>query len=479
MSQAIGGGKGRRFLGHASKTFAALSIPSFRYFWVSAVFATTAMQVQMFARALLAYELGGSAGSIGFVILGQAIPQISLSMVGGTFADRFERRYMMIIVQALKVCVAVMITVMVVAKVMTVDYLFVFSILQGLIISFSGPARQSFVPELVGRKQLMNAIALNNSAQNLSRIGAPSLAAALIAIPWVDIQGIYVFQAILDVLALVLLFFLPQLSREPWKAADRDPSDAPTPRPPRARGPRAMMGELMDGYRYIFASPILITLLAIGLVPTLLGQSYQQFLPVFAKDVFGNGVDRNAGVIGFFGTMSGVGALCGSLVVASLADYKRRTLLQLFAGLGYGLFMTSFAIQSSYIPAVVSLVGVGFMTDFLQSLNATMIMSASDPTYHGRVMSVNMLNFSFASLGAFVIGYVIDWLSRASFGPLTLEPVQIAYGAVGLLITAFMLSVTVFNPSYRRLEQSDLRAAAQEVEEAREEAEAEAEPAAT
>jgi hypothetical protein len=103
-----------------------------------------------------------------------------------------------------------------------------------------------------------------------------------------------------------------------------------------------------------------------------------------------------------------------------------------------------------------------------------MIMSAADPAYHGRVMSVNMLNFSFASMGTFVIGYVIDWLSRISIGPLTLEPVQIAYGAVGLLIAAFMLSVTVFNPSYRRLEQSDLQASGRPVEV---EAEPEPEPA--
>jgi MFS family permease len=446
-----------RGLRQASRTFGALAIPAYRYFWLSAVTSTMAMQVQMFARALLAYELGGNASSIGIVILSQAIPQMSLAMVGGTMADRFERRLLMIAVQAAKVVVAIAITVMVIAGVMTVAWLFVFGLFQGFIIAFSGPARQSFVPEIVGRRQLMNAIALNNSAQNLSRIGAPSLAAAVLWIPFVDIEALYVFQAVLDVVALVLLVLLPMLCGGIWKVADRDPSDAPPRRPPRATGGRAMVRELMAGYTYVFRSPILLTLLAIGLVPTFLGQSYQQYLAVFAKDVFGNGIDRNEGAIGLMGTMAGVGALIGSLTVASLADYKRRTLLQLGAGVGFGLFMTAFAVQNMFAAAVIALIGVGFMTAFLQSLNATMIMSASDPAYHGRVMSVNMLNFSLVGVGAFAIGYVIDWIGHTQIGPISLEPVQAAYAGVGLLITAFMLSVTVFNPSYRHLEQDDLR----------------------
>ncbi|MGE0057084.1 MAG: MFS transporter [Dehalococcoidia bacterium] len=439
------------------QTFSAFRIAAFRYLWVSSVLTTTAMQVQMFARGLLAYELGGSAASIGLVTLGQAIPQLMFSMLGGTFADRIDRRMMMVWVQAFKSVIAVLITLMVLADVMTVTYLFAFGLVQGVIISFGGPARQAFVPEVVGKKELMNAMALSNAAMNLSRIGAPSLAAAIVAISWADIAGIYVFQMLLDVVALGLLFFLPAMAKGQMKAADRDPEDAQVRRQRKPTSARVILAEIREGFRYIFASPILLTLAGIGLVPTLLGQSHQQMLPVFAKDVFGDGIDRNAGALGFMGTMSGVGALVGSLLVASMAEYKRRTLLQLGSGLGYGLFLAAFAVQNNFTAAVIMLVGVGFSSAFLQSLNSTMLMTVSDPAYHGRVMSVNMLTFSLTSVGVFVMGYVIDYIGGWTIGSLTIGPVQVAYFVSGLLIAAFILATTVFNPSYRRLEQSDLR----------------------
>jgi MFS family permease len=438
------------------RTFGAFQIAAFRYLWLSSVLTTTAMQVQMFARGLLAYELGGSAASIGLVTLGQAIPQLMFSMLGGTFADRVERRMMMVWVQAFKAVIAILITLMVLTDVMTVTYLFAFGLVQGVIIAFGGPARQAFVPEVVGKKELMNAMALSNAAMNLSRIGAPSLAAAIVAISWADIAGVYIFQMVLDVVALALLFFLPVMAGGKMKAADRDPKDAHVRREKKATSARMIWSEIREGFRYIFVSPILLTLLGIGLVPTLLGQSHQQFLPVFAKDVFGNGVDRNADALGFMGTMSGIGALGGSLLVATLSDYKRRTLLQLGSGLGSGFFLAAFAIQSNYTAAIFMLVGVGFSSAFLQSLNSTMLMTVADPAYHGRVMSVNMLTFSLTSVGTFVMGYVIDYIGSATIGSLALGPVQLAYLISGSIIAVFILAATMLNPSYRRLEQDDL-----------------------
>src|SRR5262249_6605759 len=146
----------------------------------------------------------------------------------------------------------------------------------------------------------------------LSRIGAPSLAGALVAISWIDLGGLYFCQAVLNCVSLTLLFFLPIATRGRTTAAERENQAqgvaAAGARGPRRRSEGSIGRDLLDGFRYIWRSPILLTLLSLGLVPTLLGQSYQQFLPVFAKNVFGDGVHRNASAIGFMGTMSGVGA---------------------------------------------------------------------------------------------------------------------------------------------------------------------------
>lgn len=441
-----------------TKTFSALRIPAYRLLWVSSLFSTTGMQLQMFARGLLAYQLGGTAGAIGIVSLASAIPQLAFSMVGGTVADRFERRKLMILSQALTAVIAIVVSVMVYTHVMTITYLFMVGLIQGTIMSFSMPARTSFIPEVVGEKELMNAMALNNAGMNVSRIGTPSLAAALVAVSWIDLGGLYTIQSLLNVASLTLLFFLPAIVKGGVKAVDRErlAGGIVAPAAPRRRR-GSMAKDLGDGFRYVARSPILLTLLGIGLIPTLLGQSYQQFFPVFAKNVFGDGVHRNAGALGFMGTMSGIGALAGSLTVASLAEYRRRTQIQLAAGVGFGLFLACFAVQSSFGAAVIALVGVGFMSSFLQSLNSTMLVSASDPEYYGRVMSLNMLTFSLMPIGTFIMGFVIDAIGHLHSGPLNLLGVQAAYVGAGVLIVAFMLAVTVFNASYRKLEQDDLK----------------------
>jgi MFS family permease len=440
-----------------SKTFSAFRVPAYRLLWLSQVCWTTGMQMQMFARGLLAYELGGSAASIGLVSLGQAIPQLIFSMVGGTVADRFERRKVLMLGQALSALTAVVVFLMVRADVMTIPYLFAAGLVQGVLMAFIAPARQAFLGEVVGERDLMNAMALNNAALNLSRIGAPSLAGALVAVAWIDLSGLYFIQASVNVFALTLLFFLPLVTRGRVTAADRAELDGDTaPRRPRRKsGP--MLKEVAAGFHYIRSSPILMTLLLLGLVPTMLGMAYQQYLPVFAEEVFGNGEDRNAGALGLMGTVAGVGALIGALTVASLTEFKRRTLLQLAAGLGFGGFLTLFALQSQFGLALVCLMGVGFCSNFFSSLNSTMVMMASDPEYYGRVMSVNMLTFSMQAFGTFIIGFVIDAVGGLDLGPLSLLDAQVTFVAIGLLIMSFILAVTVFNPAYRKLEQDDMR----------------------
>jgi hypothetical protein len=126
--------------------------------------------------------------------------------------------------------------------------------------------------------------------------------------------------------------------------------------------------------------------------------------------------------------------------------------------------MLLFAATGFYPLAVLWLMVVGFTTAALASLNTTMLFTVSDRAYYGRVMSVNMLNMSFAFVGAFLTGYLIDWAPAISLGSLTLEPVQVVYAGVGLLIALFILGVTLFNPTYRRFGKEDAAVESQPVE---------------
>ena len=464
MMRGGGGRGGGGGMGDASsllqihKTFSALRIPAYQLLWISMLASFAGMQMQMVARGVLAYEIGGTNSAIAVVSLGWGIPMLLFSLVGGTLADRINRRKLMMLSQLMTATVALIVALLVQTGVIEIWHLFVAGLAQGVVFSFSGPARQAFIPEVVGEKELMNAIALNQAGMNLTRVAGPSIAGALIALPWIDIQGVFYLQAGLNLVALVMILAIPLVRVAPEVAAEREEREARGESWGMQGGKRGtMIQDLVDGLRYVFASPILLTLLVMGLVPALIGMSYQSFLPVFAKDVFGDGVHRNAEGLGLMMTVTGVGALVGSLTMATMADFPRRTQLQLYSGLGFGIFLAAFALMGNYAGALAALAMLGFMSSYFQGMNATMVLTASDAQFYGRVMSVNMMTFSLMPLGTLPMGFIADTIGTLALGPIDLIGIQAAQLGAGLLLTVFILSVTVFNSAYRQLEQNDFK----------------------
>lgn len=463
MMMRSGGGRGGG-MGDASsllqihKTFSALSIPAYRLLWISMLASFAGMQMQMVARGVLAYEIGGTNSAIAVVSLGWGIPMLLFSLVGGTLADRINRRKLMMVSQLMTASVALVVAVLVHTGSIEIWHLFVAGLAQGVVFSFSGPARQAFIPEVVGEKELMNAIALNQAGMNLTRVVGPSIAGALIAMPMVDIQGVFYLQAALNLVALVMILAIPLVRVAPEVSVELEERKARGESwGPGSGRKQSMIQDLVDGLRYVISSPILLTLLVLGLVPALIGMSYQSFLPVFAKDVFGDGVHRNAAGLGLMMTVSGIGALIGSLVMATMANFPKRTQLQLYSGLGFGVFLFTFALMGNYTGALLALAMLGFMASYFQGLNSTMVMTASDAQYYGRVMSVNMMTFSLMPLGTLPMGFIADQIGTLALGPIDLVGIQAAQFGAGILLTVFILVVTVFNPAYRQLEQDDLK----------------------
>jgi MFS family permease len=443
------------------KTFAALSIPAYRLLWISMLCSFTGMQMQMVARGVLAYDIGGTNSAIAIVSLGWGLPMLFFSLVGGTLADRIDKRRLMMLSQVATATVALTVALLVQLGIIEIWHLFITGIAQGVVFSFAGPSRQAFIPEVVGEKQLMNAIALNQAGMNLTRIGAPGLAGALIAIPFIDVQGVFYIQAVLNIVALLLILAISRVPVPPEVQQERAELGMTRPRGWGQAGDgerKPLMVDLVDGLRYVIGSPILLTLMLMGLVPALIGMSYQSFLPVLAKDVFGDGVDRNSAGVGVMMSLTGVGALVGSLVVAAMADFPRRAQLQLYSGLGFGIFLALFALMGNYTLALFALIMLGFMSAYFQALNSTMVMTASDTQFYGRVMSVYMMTFSLMPLGTLPMGGIADLIGSVVLGPFDLIGIQATLFAAGVTLTLFILGVTVFNPAYRRLEQDDLKA---------------------
>jgi len=292
--------------------------------------------------------------------------------------------------------------------------------IEGTIFSFTMPTRQAFMAELVPPNEMMNAIALNSAGMNFTRIFGPALAGLLITIPAIGTSGVFFCVAACYLLPVTMIF---QLKPKYAVAA-------------KAKGP--MLQEFQGGIRYIQRHETLAMLLILGLVPILLGFSYQTLLPVFASSRV---LNVGASGLGLMSTFAGIGALAGALSVASFTQVRRRGLLQLITGAAFGVALTLFALSPDFHYALGALLFVGFTGGVYQSLNTTLIMSQSDPAYYGRVMSVNQLGFSLNMIAPLPIGLVVDRIGA---------PPTVAI--CGMLVTIFVFAVATFASSYRRIE---------------------------
>ncbi|MCH7837140.1 MAG: MFS transporter [Chloroflexi bacterium] len=402
----------------------SLTNPHFRLLWVSMLFSFTGLQMSFTAQGFLTYDLTGTATSLGVVSLGWGIPLLALSLVGGVAADRLHKRWLMMISHGAMAVSSLITAVLIQTDVIAVWHIFVLALVTGTVFAFNVPARQAWIPELVGRDQLMNAVALNSSAFTLTGIVGPAAAGGLIAVPFVGMAGVYYLMA--ACFAIVVLGLLP----------------IPGGEPVRGREHASPFREIVDGLNYIRRHPVLPTLLLMGFVPIVLAMPYRQFFPVFQEEVYGVG-SIGLGVMGAF---LAVGALVGSLGVASLTNTSRRSLIQLVGGLGFGVALVLFAAAPVLSLGLVALLFVGLTSNGYWALNNTMVLGSTDPKYYGRVMSVYMLSWSIMPFATMPESALAD-----QFG------VQKMVAGVGVLLVLLLLAIMLLVPGHRRLRDEESR----------------------
>jgi len=385
------------------QAFDALAIEQYRLLFVGMLGAQAAAQINIVARAWLAYTISGSGLALGIVMLARGLPMALLSLVGGAVADRTRKRTLLIWVQAMLAVVAVANAVLVHLGVVQIWQLALLSLVEGSVFAFNMPTRQALIPELVDEARLPNALALNSTGMNLNRVVAPSIAGLLLA--WHPALA-YDAVAALYIVTSLLLLRLPKRER------------------PVSRGHSALE-DVKDGLRYVRRSRTLVTLLSMAFIPVLLGMPFQQLLPVFQQDVLHVGESS----LGLMYTAVGIGALTGSLVVATFARSSRKRAMQLTAGLLFGVLLALFALSQVYAVSLVLLVLVGFASQGYMTLNSVLLMTATDREYYGRVMSIYMLTFSLMPIAMLPMGILVDVVG-----------VQATVGGAGLLMAVLLVA---------------------------------------
>lgn len=401
------------------RLYPALANPAFRLLWLGMMPATLAVMMNQVASPYAAFTLSDSAAVLGIVSLAQSLPMLCLSLVGGVVADRLPRRLVLMGSQFTLGLGAALLAVLGLANVLQVWHIIFASFLQGAAFAFNMPARQAYIAELVPRPQLANAAALNNAGQNFCRVAGPALGGVLLAIPGVGIGGSFLAMAAMYGAALVALFRLPGGIRKVGETS-RVGSAA----------------HLLEGLRYVRSSPPITALIGMNLVVVVFGMSYQTLMPVFAERVFGVGAEG----LGILLAGSGVGALVGAIVVASLSKFPRPATLQLGLAFALGLALVGFALTRSFPVAVGLLVVVGFLFSSFSALNNTLLMANTEPRLTGRVMSIYLLTWGAMPIGSLPLAWLTD---RAG------APVAIALA--GGIVAVVVVGVAMLHPPAHRI----------------------------
>jgi MFS family permease len=392
--------------------FRALSHRNYRLFFCGQTVSLIGTWTQQVAVSWLVYRLTQSAFLLGFVGFATRIPTFVLSPVMGVLADRWNRHRVLVITQALSMVQALALAVLVLTGTVAVWHVIVLSLSLGIINSLDIPARQSFVVEMIERREdLGNAIALNSSMVNGARLVGPSVAGLLIAAFGEGvcflINGLSFVAVLLSLLAMKV------------------------PLRPATTGQARLVEGLKEGFGYAFGFPPIRSLLLLLALVSLMGMPFTVLMPVFAQDILHGG----PATLGFLMGAHGVGALFGTLYLAS-----RRNVL----GLGriiavscavFGAGLIAFASSRIYWLSLVfvALAGLGMLVQ-TASTN-TLLQTMVEEDKRGRIMSL----------------YTMAFMGMVPFGSILAGSLAHTLGAPGTVVAGGIFCILGGIWFYRRL----------------------------
>lgn len=361
----------------------ALAHRNYRIFFGAQILSLPGTWLQLVAEGWLVYQLTGSALALGVIRFLHTIPVTLLSVFAGGLADRYDKRRLLIVTQSIAMLMAFALFVLVLSGRATVWQVGVLALILGVVNAFDIPTRQSFIIELVGKKDLMNAIALNSSVFNAARIVGPAIAGVVIST--VGVAYCFLFNA-LSFLFVIVGYCCLRL-KPVVKSESADASSV----------------GIRSALRVVWASPVLRALLGMSALNSVFGMSYTTLMPIFAEDIWHVG-PRGLGALL---SANGVGALLGSVTLAFFSHGERRDRLVKLGASGFAASMIAFSFcPNVYMAMGVLLISGWFMVSFYATTN-TLVQGEVEDHLRGRIMGLYTLSFiGLIPLGAFLAGWV-------------------------------------------------------------------------
>jgi MFS family permease len=367
-----------------ANTFRSLRVRNYRLFVGGQIVSLIGTWMQFIAQDWLVLQLSGDSGAaLGVVTALQFTPVLLLSLVGGKFADRYDKRRLIIIANATWAVLALGLGVLVVTGVVQLWHVFGFALLFGAVSALEIPTRQSFVSELVGTDLLPNALSLNAATFNTARILGPAIAGVLIA--WLDVGPVILLNSLTYLAPLVAMLLVNPSALHRSATRPRDT-------------------RIIDGLRYVRRRPDLLLPLALVLVIGGLGFNFQLTLALLSKTEFGTG----AASFGLLSSALATGALAGAF--AGTGRRSRPSVYVVIGGaLAFGTLEIAVGFAPHYLTAALLLLGTGFaMIYFAQAANQRVQLGTS-AEYRGRVMALYVMVFMGSNP---VCAPLVGWLSE-------------------------------------------------------------------
>lgn len=376
------------------KTFSALKYYNYRLWFGGQTVSLFGTWMQRTAQAYLIFDLTKSPLYLGYVGFAYGIPSWLFMLYGGAIADRFPRRKILLIAQVAMMLLAFILAALTFSRMVQPWQIIILAFLLGCANAFDAPARQAFVTELVDRKDLTNAIALNSSMITAATVIGPAVAGLTYAAfgpAWCfTING-------LTFIAVIVALLLMKLA--PFQPVERTIS---------------IFKEIKTGVKYAASTPIIRTLIInLGII-SLAGLGFVTLLPVWAVDVLGGDATTN----GFVHTARGFGALSGALLIAAVGQTYSKGKLFTIATFVMPFFLFMLSLTRVLPSSFIALIGTGWGFMVIVNLSNTMVQTNVTDDLRGRVMGI----FTFTFFGLMPIGSLVNGYIASQFGaPLTIQ----------------------------------------------------------
>jgi MFS family permease len=388
---------------------------NFQLFFGGQLISLIGTWMQSVAQSWLVYRLTGSSLLLGAVGFASQIPVFLVAPIGGTIVDRHNRHRLIVATQMASMILAFILAWLTLTHRVQVWQIFVLAALLGVVNAFDIPARQAFLVDMVGRDDLMNAIALNSSMFNGARIVGPAVAGMMVAAVG---EGWCFFANAVSYLAVIagLLMMKVRAYEPPARTA-------------------STLENIIEGFQYVRqTAPIKALLVMLGLV-SLVGMPYAVLMPIFADRILHSG----ARGLGLLMGATGVGALLGALTLAVKQSLRGLGKWVAVCCAGFGVSLMLFAFSRSLWPSMVLLLPVGFFMMVQMAASNTLIQAMVPDHLRGRVMAVySMMFMGMAPFGSFFAGAVADRLGA---------PITVSIGGVACIVGSAMFAAKL--PGWR------------------------------